>query len=228
MSKHTQSHSSFLKSLASVKSLFIFSFVGVVGFLATQALYVDKETSQAANFVVGTLDMAVSGPGSQAVENLSVMGVGSKNVISGKKTWSIKNVGSLPGAFSLGVKNMQNLENGCNEPEAQEDVTCDNPGVGQGELGEHVRTTVFLKAGADERKIFSSDLSTAHAELYRSYWQQNAGTVIVAPGESVLATLEWAAQEDQLTNVVQGDSLQFDMVFDLKQLPSDGGVQSGR
>ena len=222
--RHARTSRSWVRPLSSLKSLFIFSFVGVVGLLATQALYIDRETSQAANFVVGTLDMAVSGPGSQAVENLSVLGVGGKNVISGKKTWSIKNVGTLPGVFSMGLKNMQNLENGCNEPEAQEDPTCDNPGSGQGELGERILTSVWLKQGSEERKIFSSDLSTVHAEAYRNYWQENAGILIVPPGETIQLTLDWNAQEDQLTNIVQGDSLRFDVVFDLKQLPSSGGV----
>lgn len=213
---------SWLRALSPIKSMFILSFVGVVGFLATQALYVDKETSQAANFVVGTLDMAVTGPGSQAVDSLQVDSIGSLAALAGKKTWEIQNAGTLPGVFSMSLANLQNLENGCNEPEALEDSTCEDPGSGQGELGSRIITSVFVRANGENREAFSSDLSDKNVTSYSLLWKREVGQLILQPKESVQITLDWAAVEDQLSNVVQGDSLMFDIVFNLQQVPSDG------
>jgi hypothetical protein len=208
-----------LQKISILKSLFLLALVGVVGFMATQALFIDRETSQDSSFVVGTLDMTVTGPGSQQAESIQVTGLGSQNIVSGGKTWTIHNIGSLPGTFSFALENLQNIENGCNEPEALEDTTCASPGEGQGELGAQIATTIRLQPdGEAARVVFSSDLSTAQVAQYAILWQQNAGEVIIPAGKTIQITMEWSTENNQLSNVVQSDKVLFDILFNLNQV----------
>jgi len=41
------------------------------------------------------------------------------------------------------VSNLTNAENNCTEPESQEDTTCDNPGLGQGELQNNLTLAIW-------------------------------------------------------------------------------------
>ena len=205
-----------------IKSVFVISCVGVVGFLATQALYTDRETSQTANFVVGTLDMSVSGENNKQTESLSVSGVGAEQNVSGAKTWIIHNTGTLPGSFSLDIKNVRNFENGCNEPESLEDSTCENPGDGQGELGKKITIALAMKQGSEEKTVYTSTLGLDQAEQYQTLWEQGAGKVVVPAGKELTIRLNWSAAEQVLGNDVQGDSATFDLIFNLKQVSSQG------
>lgn len=207
-----------LQKLNVLKSLFLLSLVGVVGFMATQALFIDREDSQESSFIVGTLDMNVTGSGSQQAESLQVTDLGAEHIISGGKSWTINNVGTLPGRFSLELQNLQNLENDCNEPEALEDTSCDSPGQGQGELGEFITTTISLKENNQERLIFTSNLSDSAATQYQTLWKNNAGEVTIPPGKSLIITLEWSTQNNPLSNIAQSDSVIFDLVFNLRQV----------
>jgi len=208
-----------LKKLGLLKSLFLLSLVGVIGFMATQALFIDRETSEESSFVVGTLDMTVAGPGSQQAESIQVTGLGSQNIVSGGKTWTFNNVGSLPGRFSFELENMQNLENDCNEPEALEDTSCGNPGANQGELGQVIATTIKLKeANQPERVVFTSTLSDANTAQYQALWQSNAGEIVIPPGKNIQITMEWSTENSDLTNAVQSDSVLFDILFNLNQV----------
>ena len=208
-----------LQRISILKSLFLLSLVGVVGFMATQALFIDRETSEESSFVVGTLDMTISGAGSQQAESIQVTGLGSQNIVSGGKTWTVHNIGSLPGKFSFALENLQNIENGCNEPEALEDTTCASPGEGQGELGAKIATTIKLQQdGEEERVIFTSDLSNAQAAQYETLWQQNAGEVVIPAGETIQLTMEWSTENSQLSNAVQSDKVLFDILFNLNQI----------
>ncbi len=208
-----------LKNLGILKSLFLLSLVGVIGFMATQALFIDRETSQESSFVVGTLDMTVGGPGSEQAESIQVNGVGAQNLVSGGKSWTINNVGSLPGKFSFELQNIKNIENGCNEPESLEDTSCGTPGDGQGELGAVILTTIKVtEPNQAERTIFSSNLSTENADEYQTFWKNNAGTVTIPAGKSLILTMEWSTQNSQFGNEVQSDSVLFDLVFNLNQV----------
>ncbi len=207
-----------LRKLNVLKSLFLLSLVGVIGFMATQALFIDRETSQDSSFVVGTLDMNVTGPGSQQAESLQVTSLGAQNIVSGGKSWTINNVGTLPGRFYLELTNIKNLDNGCNEPEALEDSSCGTPGEGQGELGAQIATTIKITEDNTERTIFTSNLSDAAVSQYQTFWRNNAGEVIIPPGKSLVITLDWSTENSSFTNAIQSDSVTFDVLFNLRQV----------
>lgn len=213
-----QQTNSMLQKFGLLKSLFVISLIGVVGFMTTQALFIDREESAESTFVVGTLDMTVEGPSNKQAESLQITGVGAQNIVSGGKTWVVNNVGSLPGELTFSLSNVKNLENDCNEPEALVDSSCANPGDGLGELGQNIQTTIKLKENSQERTIFTSDLSSANVAQYEALWKANAGKIIVPPGGSTSVTIDWSTEGNDFSNEVQSDSTTFDITFNLKQV----------
>ncbi len=205
---------------AAVKSVFIIAVIALIGFMTTQALFVDRETSQENQFVVGTLDMTVEGENSTQAETISVTGIGSQNITSGGKEWQIQNVGSLPGELLFEVAQIENNDNGCNEPEALVDTSCDSPGVNQGELGQHIVTTVSARNGS-ETPSFSGTLSTGSEANYKTTWKNTMGKIIVPPGQSRTIKLQWSTQQSTFENEVQSDSVTFETIFQLRQVLPD-------
>jgi len=202
-----------------IQSIFIIAFtLAIVGFTLTQSLFRDSERSDTSTFVVGTLDMEVLGPGGKAAETIEVLNIGSGSSTNGGKTWIIKNVGSLEGELTMGVENLANNENGCNEPEALVDSSCENPGAGQGELGAVLATQVFINDDNHPDAIISSDLSQEATNQYSLQWNANAGTVTIPPGGSLEVSLQWSTEAQSFENEIQSDSVIFDVIFDLQQV----------
>jgi len=169
--------------------------------------------------VVGTLDMEVNMPNGSAAQSIAVTNFGELGSLSGGKTWKITNVGTLPGELTMSIANLVNTENGCNEPEALVDVTCENPGVGQGELGVAIIATIFLDDGVHPDPVIVSNLATTSQDNFALQWVTNAGVVRLAAGESVEVQLSWASDGANFANEIQSDSVIFDAVFDLEQVP---------
>lgn len=202
---------------AAVKSVLIIAVIALIGFMTTQALFVDRETSQENQFVVGTLDMTVEGENSTQAETISVTGIGSQNITRGGKKWRIQNVGSLPGELSFEIANIENNDNGCSEPEALVDTSCDSPGINQGELGQHIITTVLTRGGS-EIFSFSGTLATGSETEYKSTWKNTMGKIIVPPGQSTTIELQWSTEQSTFENEVQSDSVSFETIFQLRQV----------
>jgi len=206
-------------------SAFIISLVGGGGYAASQALFTDTETGTDSSFTVGTLDMDIDGNNGDptAFDNFAVTNIGADGTVSGGKTWTINNTGSLPGNLTFALASLANAENGCNEPEALSDVTCANPGPTEGELGEAMTVTVLLDDdGATgpnpATTVVTSDLATANQGVYAADWNTNAGTVEIPAGGSVDVTMNWETDPSSYGNEIQSDSLGFDVSFVLEQV----------
>lgn len=201
-------------------ALVMVAVVGVVGYQAyqfTSALFTDTESTQDSTFTAGTLDMNVDGNNGTAFDNIVVANIGVDGTVSGGKTWTINNSGSVPGNLSLSVLGVNNYDNGCNEPEAIVDVTCDNPGNGQGELGAAISTVVLLNEGSGDAQRVSTDLATANQGEYATQWDAGS-TVTIPAGGSVTVTMNWSNDPTSYGNEIQSDSLDFDVQFDLEQV----------
>ncbi len=207
--------------LGAVKSIFFITAVSVIGYMTTQALFVDRESSEENQFVVGTLDMNVTGESSTVADTLTVTGVGAQNITNGGKKWIVHNVGTLPGELLFEVKNIQNLENDCNEPEALVDTTCGTPGVHEGELGQHITTSVSVESGSTTTPLFSSTLANSAEGSYLTLWKQHSEKVRIPPGESRTIQLSWATDQNTFENEVQSDSVTFETLFQLRQVIPD-------
>ncbi len=197
-----------------VISLILLALLGGVGYVSSAALYRDVEESNKGVFVVGTLDLVV-GKDSQDVINLESLGDDQK--VTGSKTWTVRNGGSLPGQLRFELTDIQNEENGCNEPEEKMDRSCGNPGVGEGELGAALATRLKVKVGNDpEIEIIKSTLASAAQSDYLKVWSNRPAPIILKPNETAQITMEWT--ESEFGNETQGDSVKFDVKFELQQV----------
>jgi spore coat-associated protein N len=194
-------------------SLAIIAAVSSITFAVTRAFFRDTETSTGNIFTVGTLDLAVDDSNGTNFEPFVIEGIGASGNIEGGKTWTVKNVGSLPGKLFFSVANISNLENGCNEPEAEIDTTCGTPGAGEGDLGNIVAARISI----DSVEKFSANLLESQADTFGTQWNALA-PVIIEPGSQTEVTMDWQAPRDSYGNEIQGDSLTFDVAFDLEQL----------
>lgn len=197
------------------KILISLAIVGVVGsfsYFVTQAYFSDKKTSAGNTFAVGTLNLEVGGLAGANVEPFVISDIGS-GINNGSKIWKIKNTGSLPGQFSASLDNVSNSENGCNEPEKETDVTCDNPGSHQGELGKYIKVTYYFNGVKKVESYMTEDASLAINNL----WNAVNPLIVLKPGEEAELKMDWVA-DNNYGNEIQSDSLNFDMSFSLKQL----------
>lgn len=179
---------------------------------ATIAQFSDTETSNGNTFTAGTLDLKV---GDQ--DDPNVVHITRTNLIpyphwshSYGGQWALRNAGSVPGRFSMEIKNIKNYENGCIEPEAG-DSTC-GIGTDQGELG----GLMFAKWSRNVAPwggwgSVMSPLNSAEGVIV-------TGDVL-NPGETAPAVyldLEWDYSSSD--NLAQSDGIEFDIVFHLDQI----------
>lgn len=192
-------------------------FIGVIIIAAVAAATISgvlayffaTRTITASKFATGTLDLNVASNGN-ALEPFVIENMGDNANISGSKTWTIKNTGTLPGRLLLRLQNVSNQENSCNDQEKAAEAGCE--ANNEGELG----AVIDLKVDLDGQEKVSSTLATANQSKIGLDW--NALTpIIVAPGQEKTVTAHWAADENAYGNEVQSDSIQFDMNFRLIQ-----------
>lgn len=178
---------------------------------ATTAFFTARRTVSQSQFTVGTLDMSVTGSNNTLNEPFVIENIGADGDISGSKTWTIKNTGTLPGRFLVKLQSLQNLENGCNDQEKETEPACE--ANTEGELG----GVVNLKVTYDGQERASSTLATANEAKIGNDWNALAPLEIAA-GQEKTITFSWSANEDAYGNEIQSDSLKFDTLFRLIQI----------
>ena len=186
--------------------------VGVLAIGATIAQFEDTETSEDNTFTAGTLDLQVDNQDDPAVVHIVRTGLKPYSHWSHSYggQWALKNAGSVPGRFSMEIKNIKNYENTCIEPETG-DVSC-GIGTDQGELG----GLMFAKWSRNVSPwggwgSVMSPLNSAEGVVV-------TGDVL-NPGETAPAVyldLEWDFSPSD--NMAQSDSVEFDIVFHLDQV----------
>ncbi len=192
-------------------SILVLAALGAGTYAATQAFFSSRRTTTANRFQTGTLDLNVAENGGQAAEPFVIEGIGENGEIGGSKTWTVKNTGTLPGRLFFRVQNVQNKDNGCNDPETEAEAACASDD--NGELGGVITLNVSVD-GADQ---VSSTLATNQQEKIGTDW--NALTpVILQPNQTIELGLNWSAGPEDYGNEVQSDSTSFDADFRLIQL----------
>lgn len=201
--------------------------VSVSAYAATQAFFVDVASNTASQFTVGTMGLNIDN-GGLGFDKFDVSNIGVDGNISGGKTWTITNTGTIPGNLTFRMLNLVNNENGCEEPEAQTDIpgytadtTCGNPGPGEGELGAAMAVNVTLRPiigdpASDIAIVTNGDLT--NDAVYATSWDTNAGVFTLPAGQSVEVTMNWATTPANYDNSIQSDSLTFDVAFQLDQV----------
>lgn len=211
-----------------IASLAMIALVGTLVVGATMAIFSDTETSYDNTFIAGTLDLKVDGednPGIMHI-NLSDMapcdGVGATEHCTIKYQWTLSNSGSIAGQPWIEIVNLVDYENGRNDPERDVDGTGGNPGAGSGELSQYLMMQINAAgSGGFEYPhggcIWGGRLCTlAHWAGYgpvgQDKWQ------VIEPGSITdPMVLEFQLPCD-VDNIVQSDSVEFDIVFHLDQV----------
>jgi hypothetical protein len=191
-------------------SAIIIAAIAGTGFAATRAFFNARVRSTNSSFTVGTLDLSVDGK-QEDVDNIVVAGIGESGNITGGKTWTIKNIGTLPGKLYFKLDQLNNVENGCNRAEKATETTCENDTVG--ELGNVLSTTILV----NDSEIVTSKLGNTNQEDYATAWNTKPAVIIPAGGEATV-TMNWNTTANDYGNEIQSDSLTFDTIFDLVQI----------
>ncbi len=198
-------------------SLVMIVMVAAVATGATLAQFADTETSTGNTFSAGTLDLKVDNQDDPTVVHVTKTDMKPQAPYTYQgynNQWVLKNAGSLPGTVSWTIKNVENFENVCNEPETSiGDVTC-GAGNDQGELGQYtwVQWSRNQAPWGSIGPQFNPFNTAAGVEV--------TGPVL-NPGDTLNAYmwLDFPKRADNMENLAQSDSLKFDIEFKLVQIP---------
>ncbi|MFH2019300.1 MAG: hypothetical protein ABII80_01670, partial [bacterium] len=163
--------------------------------IGTAAFLSARRTTSVNRFEAGTLDLDVVSNG-EAVAPFVIENLGETGDISGEKTWTITNTGTLPGRLLVRIKNLVNQENGCNDQEAEAEPACTADTVG--ELGSKITLKLNLD-GSDQTAlngtdVVSSFLADADVGNIGSAWKA-LPTITLQPNDVVTVQAHWATGE---------------------------------
>jgi len=198
-------------------SILTIGLVSSVAFGATQALYSDTETAKGNTFTAGTLNLQV-GDNDPYTEHITIQDIkpspGYPNQVWVGPVYTLQNIGSLPGKLSIEFVNVVNKENGRNEPEIEAgDVYTDGP-LG-GELGEYlqlVNMTVKIGTGTWTELLGWPRPSVNDTN------NKTFEVGLLGAGETAKLDLDWWLPDNPNNNIVQSDSVEFDIIFHLDQV----------
>jgi len=204
-------------------SIAIILIAGIFASAGTMAQFNDTETVGVHDIQAGTLDLTLEG--SDVVVHVTI-----KDIYPGwSKTWlwELKNTGSLAGNLTVEITNVVNKENGRNDPEREAgDVYGDG-----GELGQFLRVKKFdMRSGPGTSPWCLTDiydhtfipegghtLDECGGRTFSSYWPHDIGHCTLESGETQYCFLHLELPSD-VGNIVQSDSVEFDIIFHLDQL----------
>ena len=220
------------KSGSLISILLILGVLSVAS-LGTFAYFNDVETSGGNVFMAGTLDLEVSSSSSLPITFTNMapgdgMGGAEHGLI--KYNFYVKNVGTLNGTLTITVKNVKNYENGRNEPELAVDTTGGVPGLGNGELGQYLIMQINWPGNPGFRYVHGGGVAhsancgitgvMSGARHTINCWEnvaiQSSGFVL-EPGKTYAAGVLEFMLPTTVGNVIQSDSVVFDIEFRLDQ-----------
>lgn len=181
------------------------------GVAGTAAFFTAQRTVQTNRFAAGTLDLNVAS-NNVSLQPFVLENLGENGNLSGSKTWTVKNTGSLPGRLLVRLTNLTNAENGCaNDQETSTEPTCS----AQGDVGD-LGAKVNLNVTVGGTQVATSTLANANLAAIGTQWN-GLTPLILAPNQEVTVGANWALGEDSYGNEVQGDAVSFDVDFRLIQ-----------
>jgi len=189
------------------------------------AWFSDTETSADNVFTAGTLDLKVDGRDDPAVVHIEFDNIkpgdgyapGGNSVLGPKQAgsichvYSLTNTGTVAGELSVRVENVRNHDWGCTEPELLEDSNCG--GSLTGELGQYLHMRIKAPGFGTEygRKVNQWNNLAIPNRSMGVKWNP------MTPGKTVPIEVCFGVPETA-GNFIQSDKVEFDIVFDLKQV----------
>jgi len=197
------------------KIIISLSVIGIVAAIAiggTVAFFSDTETSTGNTFTAGTLNLKV---GDDDPTTWSYYAGDIKPGDEDKEFVTLQNTGSIDGYLHITFANLVNDEMGCTEPEGDVDSTCDNPGENKGELAENLDILFYLDENTDDNFNLGIDTLIYQGKA-KGILQGDLFNYYLASGNSREFVLE-RKLGNSVGNIIQTDSTQFDVVFELTQ-----------
>ncbi|RLI27494.1 hypothetical protein DRO58_04270 [Candidatus Bathyarchaeota archaeon] len=211
---------------------------GMFATAGTLTYFSDTEKVSVGDIKAGTLNLKV-GVNEPCTAHITI-----RNIApgwSGDYIITITNTGTLTGKLSVEFSTITNLENTCEEPEEAEG---DDPASSVGELGEYlgVAPYIYIPVGAwppdvcsfafpDGKSPANHPLNTLGGQTYTmdatGYGTGWETLNVLGPGDSRTFVLNFYLPEGT-SNVVQSDSVEFDIIFHLDQVypPLDESVDT--
>ena len=184
---------------------------------AFTAVYSDKEGVET-ELIAGSLELSVNGQ--EKYQSTLVI----DNLAPGSQDYhllTLSNTGTVPGRISIGWDESLNYENGQNDAEKAIDPSGDDPGLGQGELGDYLKTSVRLAYPGTTSPVCESEKKLAN-QLPGTVWQPEHSSYLcnqlslLEPGESVQLWVVVKVLENS-GNIVQSDGVEVSFTINLQQ-----------
>lgn len=194
-----------------ILSVFTILLVSALTFGATQALFSDQETSVGNTFTAGTLDLTVDGKNDPEVKNFTMTNMKPGDRF-GRSYFRVKNNGSVAGVPKVCLKNLQDTEStGSSEFESDGEP---------GELSSNIELLVdvngsWLMTSGHTLESFSDRCWTPTNPADGEFAVQ--GKDILDPEEEMIFGVRLDIPTT-VGNVIQGDSVSFDLEFSLEQV----------
>ncbi len=181
---------------------------------ATRAYFSDTETSNGNTFTAGTLDLKVDSVNNPPVK-FTVSNMKPGDTQSGM--WTVNNTGSIDGYLDLENITATSDDLGCNEPEQTAgDVTCGDPGTGDGDLLGLLNTQLFVDVNHDGDYDAGGDalIYDGLANGLAANYEQNL-SLISGATNYITMVITWPLSAND--NLGQSDRLNLSMTFELGQ-----------
>lgn len=139
----------------------------------------------------------------------------------GEDTISL-HVDSNPAWVCAEVSNIAQTENGCNTPEEKVDGTCNDPGIGEGELWKNLYFSIWMDNGAGDGTACNNIKDGEEAYLVENAPATDIKYPIVdsqtggKPIQDACIGVAWSVPDD-VGNEIQGDSVTGDITFSAYQ-----------
>jgi predicted ribosomally synthesized peptide with SipW-like signal peptide len=235
-----------------IKSLAVIAVTAAMVSGTTYAFFSDTETSEGNTFTAGGLDLKIDLQCDDTVCGFPMRDLPDypsffqecdvKPGDEGEVTISWHVLGNK--AYGrLNFVDIFDWEYGCNEPEAEIDKTCGNPGLGEGEFSQHLAFTAWLDQGsvagwqcpADNNGPCQADLEEGDNILNgveTPLVEDKSVADIMADGGILLGELDpdttyylglqWSVPDD-VGNILQTDSVTGKIVMEVIQARHTGG-----
>jgi predicted ribosomally synthesized peptide with SipW-like signal peptide len=198
-------------------SLLVIGAVAAVIGGATLAVFNDTETSTGNTFAGGTLDLEYDINGGEWMngdDGVAITVDNMKPSDKGEVTMSFHNAGSLDGDLTVTLNNVVDLDNGQNEPE----LAAGDDSSSVGELSSQLGIVVWIDDGDNlleegETALYDGKLDAIPGG------ELEVDMGVLEPSVPKYLAIAWHLQDEEgdLNNLVQSDSVSFDLTFDLVQ-----------
>lgn len=193
---------------------------------ATRAYFTDTETSSGNTFSAGTLDLKVNGQDDENVVHVSLSnlkpgdGEGTTEHPTISYQWTLSNTGSIVGKPWIEIRNVTNGENDCVEAEEGEDPSCE---VDAGELGANLYMQINAAGGGGFEYPHGAGCIDGGRACPINYWASlpsigKYSWETINPGSSIAPMVLELKVPSAIGNIIQSDSVEFDIVFHLDQV----------